>query len=95
MRSDVHGVDADCNVASQIAPEKLNLLINLMVNDTKLKVIPDGVGVTQSTAYLWRIKAYAVCGEIKKGAMLSGEVCIDVYVDSLTCLSLFSCISKF
>lgn len=61
----------------RLPPEKLRLLINLMVNDTKLKAISDAVGVAQGTAYLWRMKVYAACAEIQKDTMLSGEVWID------------------
>ena len=63
---------------SRKMPEgKLRMMINLMLNDTKLKAIADCVGLSSKTAYLWRMKVFAAAFEIQKGAMLSGTVWID------------------
>ncbi len=61
----------------KLRAEKLAAMVNLMVNDTKLKAIEDSVGITPSTAYLWRMKAYAAARKIRDGAVLSGDVWID------------------
>lgn len=57
--------------------KKLRAMINLMLNDTKLKAIADSVGIAPSTAYLWRMKIYTAARKIRDGALLSGRVWID------------------
>lgn len=57
--------------------KKLRAVINLMLNDTKLKAIEDSVGIAPSTAYLWRMKVYTAAKVIRDGACLSGAVWID------------------
>lgn len=52
-------------------------MVNLMVNDTKLKAICDSVGISSRTAYVWRMKIYTAAMEIQESSMLSGKVWID------------------
>lgn len=57
--------------------EKIRRMVNLMINDTKLKAIVDSVGMSTKTAYLWRMKVYAAALEMRKASMLSAKVWID------------------
>lgn len=52
-------------------------MLNLMINDVKLKAIIDSVGISSRTAYVWRMKVYTAAFELQKAAMLSGKVWID------------------
>ena len=52
---------------------KFRAMANLMLNDVKLKVIIDSFGISTRTAYVWRMKVYAVAFEIQKKTMLSGK----------------------
>ena len=61
----------------KLVPDKLRLMVNMMVNGCKLKAISDAVGISSRTAYVWRMKVCAVAFEIQKSAMLSGKVWID------------------
>lgn len=54
--------------------KKLRAMIDLMINDTKLKAMADSFKITPSTAYLWRMKAYAAAKVIRDRAALSGRV---------------------
>ena len=63
--------------STKLSPAKLTLMINMMVNDCKLKAICDAVGISARTAYVWRMKVYTVAFEIQKSVMLSGIVTID------------------
>lgn len=52
-------------------------MINLMINDTKLKAIIDLLHISSKTAYLWRMKIYAVTEKLRKDVILEGNVWID------------------
>ena len=64
-------------LSRRMPEDKLRMMINLMLNDTKLKAITDCVGLSSKTTYLWRMKVFAAAYEIQKSAMLSGVVWID------------------
>lgn len=57
--------------------KKLRAMIDLMISDTKLKAMADSVKITQSTAYLWRMKVYTAAKKTRDGTLLSGRVWID------------------
>ncbi len=61
----------------KLKAQKLRAMINLMLNDTKLKAIADSAKIAPPTAYLWRMKAYTAAKKIRDGASLSGRVWID------------------
>ena len=63
--------------SAKLSPAKLTLMINMMVNDCKLKAICDAVGISTRTAYVWRMKIYSVAFELQKSVILSGIVTID------------------
>lgn len=52
-------------------------MINLMINDTKLKAIIDLLHISSKTTYLWRMKIYAVTEKLRKDVILEGNVWID------------------
>ena len=63
--------------SAKLSAEKLSLMVNMMVNDCKLKAICDAVGISTRTAYVWRMKVYSVAFELQKSVILSGVVTID------------------
>lgn len=63
--------------SAKLGPGKLALMVNMMVNDCKLKAICDAVGISTRTAYVWRMKVYTVAYELQKSVVLSGIVTID------------------
>lgn len=64
-------------LSRKIDDGRLRAMINLMANDTKLKAISDAVGISTKTAYVWRMKIFAVAERIQESATLSGKVWID------------------
>lgn len=65
-------------VFSKKLPEgAFRAMLNLMINDVKLKAIADSVGISSRTAYVWRMKVYTAAHELQKTLILSGKVWID------------------
>lgn len=63
--------------SKKLTERKFRAMLNLMINDVKLKAIIDSVGISSRTAYVWRMKIYTAAFELQKATVLSGKVWID------------------
>lgn len=61
----------------KMSKSKLNLMIKMMINETKLQTIIDVLDISSKTAYLWRMKIYKSCEVIAKSVYLREKVWID------------------
>ena len=72
-------------LSRRMPEDKLRMVRNLMLNDTKLKAITDCVGLSSKTTYLWRMKVFAACAVASNGARYA-EVAGKGHITSAECV---------